>query len=194
MAPSSFLGRSALVLSAALLAACASSSGATPPKSPEPTPVTAGTTADPGPSTGSGGNGGMSTNPASDTGPVVCDLVCERAKVERRSTDDPDYHAQATNNANDVIGKMTPDLLACYKKRVAVNPAAHGFITVDIVIGPDGKVTKVETTGGAVLGEATLNCMVQRIKQGSFAPPHGGGTLRISVPFSLRRVAAGEDA
>ncbi len=51
------------------------------------------------------------------------------------------------------------DLLACYKKPVAVNPNAHGFITVDVLIEADGKVAQVETTGGAVLGEGTMACM-----------------------------------
>ncbi len=130
---------------------------------------------------------------ASKVDAPYCDLVCQRAAVEKRSGDDPDYHARATENANRVISAMEPDLLACYKKRVRANPNAHGFLTVDVVIGPDGHVLKVETTGGAVLGEATRSCIVQRIQQGVFDPPHKGGTLRIQVPFGFRRVAAGEE-
>jgi hypothetical protein len=122
-----------------------------------------------------------------------CDLVCERAQIVPRPADGPDYHAKATDNANRVLEGMHDDLLACYKKRVAVNPNAHGFITVDIVIDPEGHVRDVETTGGAILGEGTMGCIVQRIKRGSFERPHGGGTLRIHVPFSLRRVAPGEE-
>lgn len=127
-------------------------------------------------------------------GAVFCDLICEQARVVKRADDLPDYHQRATENANRVLATMQQDLLACYKQRVATNPAAHGFITVDIVIGPDGRVLKVETTGGAVLGQATMGCIVHRIERGQFDPPHGGGTLRIQVPFSLRRVAAGEEA
>lgn len=125
---------------------------------------------------------------------VFCDLVCEQARVVKRVEDDPDYHARATANANQVLSAMHPDLLACYQKRVAASPAAHGFITVDIVIGADGRVMKVETAGGAILGESTMSCMVRRIEKGAFEPPHGGGTRRIHVPFSLKRMAAGEEA
>jgi hypothetical protein len=132
--------------------------------------------------------------PAITADPVTeCDLVCERAQAVARAADEPDYNAQATANANAVLDGMHDDLLACYKKRVAANPNAHGFITVAIVIDPSGAVRTVETTGGAILGEATMSCIVQRIKRGSFEPPHGGGTLRIDVPFSLRRVAPGEE-
>jgi outer membrane biosynthesis protein TonB len=128
------------------------------------------------------------------TDPVsYCDLVCERAQAQARADDQPDYTTRATANANSVLEDMHGDLLACYKKRVAVNPNAHGFITVDIVIDASGHVQTVETTGGAILGEGTMACIVNRIKRASFEPPHGGGTLRIHVPFSLRRVAPGEE-
>ncbi len=123
-----------------------------------------------------------------------CDLVCERARLEPRTTDGPDYHEKATANANSVLEAMHDDLLACYKKRVAVNPNAHGFITVDIVIDQDGRVRNVETTGGAVLGDGTMGCIVKRIRRAEFDPPHGGGTLRIHVPFSLRRVEPGDQS
>ena len=128
------------------------------------------------------------------TDPVsYCDLVCERAQAQARANDQPDYTSRATANANSVLEDMHGDLLACYKKRVAVNPNAHGFITVDIVIDATGRVQNVETTGGAILGDGTMACIVNRIKRASFEPPHGGGTLRIHVPFSLRRVAPGEE-
>jgi hypothetical protein len=103
---------------------------------------------------------------------------------------EPDYTARETANAEAVLGTMHEDLLACYKKRLAANPAAHGYITVDIVIGPDGRVRTTETTGGAILGDATMRCIVQRIERATFEPPHGGGTLRVQVPFSLDRLAA----
>jgi hypothetical protein len=88
---------------------------------------------------------------------------------------------------------MEPDLLACYKARIVVRPAAHGFITTDILIGPDGHVRGVETTGGALLGRTTMKCITSRIERAAFDPPHGGGTLRVHVPFTLRRVAQGEE-
>jgi hypothetical protein len=125
---------------------------------------------------------------------AFCDLVCERARIVPRPADGPDYNAKATDNANAVLETMHDDLLSCYKKRVAVNPDAHGFITVDIVIDHDGRVRTVETTGGAILGEGTMGCLVQRLQRASFEPPHGGGTLRIHVPFSLRRVAPGDQS
>jgi hypothetical protein len=124
---------------------------------------------------------------------VECDLVCERAELAVKPAAEADYSVKALANANAILESMHPAMLACYKKRVAVSPNAHAFITVDIVIGPDGKVAAVETTGGALLGEGTMSCIVDQIRQATFDKPHNGGTLRIHVPFSLRRVAAGDD-
>ena len=134
-----------------------------------------------------------SAAPAPEDKKVECDLVCERAELAVKPAAQPDYTVAALQNANDVLEAMHPSMLACYKKRVAVSPNAHAFLTVDVVIGPDGHVLTVETTGGALLGDATMGCIVDQIRRAQFAPPHGGGTLHISVPFSLRRVSPGEE-
>ncbi len=177
---SSLLSSSLVSVACAALVACA---GAAPvPAVATPTSAPAPTTAPLAPTTE------VTANAQS-----YCDLVCERAQIVPRPADGPDYHEKATANANTVLEGMHDDLLSCYKKRVAVNPNAHGFITIDIVVDPDGKVRNVETTGGAVLGEKTMSCLVQRVQRASFDPPHNGGTLRIHVPFSLRRVAPGEE-
>lgn len=169
------LSASPLLLGAVLVAGCAT---ATPPPMPAIAAAPSTTTT----------NGEIARADAV----VECDLVCERAQILRHPAESPDYNAAAVANADEVLGTIHGDLLACYKKRVAVNPKAHGFITVDILIDPDGKVEDVETTGGAVLGEGTMTCLADRIKRASFAPVHGGGTQHIRVPFSLRRVAPDE--
>ena len=131
---------------------------------------------------------------ATPEGPTVaCDVVCDDAVVVPRPADGPDHHAAATEDANRVLSSMHDELLACYARRVKAAPTAHAFLTVDIVIGPDGKVRDVVTTGGALLGQEAMRCLEQTFRKGTFAAPHGGGTLRIQVPFSLRRLAPGED-
>jgi hypothetical protein len=126
--------------------------------------------------------------------PPECALHCEPAQMlPRLDPMQPDYTQEETEDAGRVLDAMRPDLLQCYARRVRAYPQAHGFITVDVVIGPDGSVRAVETTGGAVLGETTMGCIVKRIERARFAPPHGGGTLRVRVPFSLRAVRPGDD-
>jgi hypothetical protein len=110
-----------------------------------------------------------------------------------RVAPEPDYTQHEIDNATNVLSSMSVDLLACYKQRLRVNPKAHGYITVDILVGDDGRVHKVDTTGGAILGDQTMACIVHRIQQGVFDPPHGGGNIHVQVPFSLEVVAEGDE-
>jgi hypothetical protein len=148
----------------------------------------------------SSGSDNLSAQPttASSTsaGPAMCDLVCEGARVvshEIKPEESADYYTvQAVKHADEVLNAMHDDLLACYTTRLRGKPKAHGFITVNIVIGPAGNVQGIETQGGALLGNAAMTCIVDRIKRGQFDPPHGGGTMRLEVPFTLRVVAPDE--
>ena len=124
---------------------------------------------------------------------AACDLVMESAQIVPRPAELPDLHANALADANRVLANMNDDLLACYKMRVKQNPAAHAFLTTDILVGADGRVVRVDTTGGALLGDKAMACIVHRIEQAKFAPPYGGGTRHITVPFNLRKVVPGED-
>ena len=110
-----------------------------------------------------------------------------------RAAPDPDYTQREIDNANTVLASMTDDLLGCYKKRLRINPRAQGSITVDIMVGSDGRVRKVDTAGGAVLGDSTMSCIVHRIERGVFEPPHGGGNIHVQVPFTLSVVTAGDE-
>jgi len=125
---------------------------------------------------------------------VLCDLVCEQAEVLPRPADQPDYTAKATENANHVLEAMKGDLLTCYKKRILAYPQAQGFLSVQITVGDDGHVRSVSTTGGGTLGDGTIACVVKRIQRGVFEPHHGGGSMEIRVPFSMRRAVPGEEA
>ena len=133
--------------------------------------------------------------PMGDAGPLAgpaCDLVCQGAQVvshEVRPSDTADeYTTRAVEKANATLNAMHDDLLACYTTRIKSRPKAHGFLTIDIVIGPEGSVQGVETEGGALLGDAAMSCITERIRQGKFEPPHGGGTMHLQVPFILRRM------
>jgi outer membrane biosynthesis protein TonB len=106
-----------------------------------------------------------------------------------RPAPEPDYTQRETANATAVVSSMKSDLVACYKKRLRVNPLAQGAITVEIEVGEDGHVRKVDTTGASVLGQQTMACISHRIEKGAFEPPHGGGNIYVEVPFSLEVVS-----
>jgi len=152
-----------------LLAACASA----PPPPPQPAPQTTITT---------------TTSAEVDR----CELTCASPRLVVDSGEPADVQAAAIANVDNVFASLHDDLLACYRARVAVDPNAHAFLTVDIILEANGKVRDVETTGGAHLGDKGLACIVRRIKAASFEPIPGGGTRRVQVPLTLRRLAPGE--
>jgi hypothetical protein len=120
-----------------------------------------------------------------------CDLVCELPRIDASADGTADI-AQVTENATEVLEKLQPKMLACYKKRIMAKPQAHAFMMFDLLVGPDGHVKNVSTEGGALLGDQTIDCLVANVKNAAFDPPRGGGTLHIYVPFTLRRVAPGD--
>jgi len=128
--------------------------------------------------------------------PVKCDLVCGRTTIKTHAispNESADYYTtQAAEKADQTLVAMHEDLLACYEERVKNSPKAHAFLTIDIVVGPEGRVQAVETQGGALLGNKAMACIVNRIKEGEFAAPHNGGTMRLEVPVTLRTLAPGE--
>lgn len=119
-----------------------------------------------------------------------CVLVCGGAAALKVESAVPDYHAADVANADAVFASMHDDLLACYQARIKERPNAHGFLVVDVIVAPDGKVGKVETTGGALLGERAMKCIVDRVERATFDPVRGGGTLHVQVPLAFTRAPA----
>jgi hypothetical protein len=121
-----------------------------------------------------------------------CEVSCETPRIALEPGEAVDVHAAAVANVDRVFAGMHDDLLACYRARLAVDPTAHAFLTIDMVLGPDGNVRTVETTGGARLGDKGLACIVRRVKAATFDPIPGGGTRHVQVPLTLRRLGDGE--
>jgi hypothetical protein len=177
--------RTLIVVLASLIgvAGCAS---APPPRAEKPSPSKAVTAPVEAPS---------AEKTAEAPGEGRCDLVCGAATVVGHTSPQEsaeDYTTQAVETANVTLNAMHDDLLACYVARVKAYPKAHAFLTIDIVVAPDGHAQKVEVKGGALLGDGAMACIVNRVERGAFAAPPGGGTMRLEVPLTLRRMAPDE--
>jgi len=131
----------------------------------------------------------VNATPQEEPSAVECTLRCELPRVVRRAAAEPDYTQRETDNATAVLSSMKTDLASCYRKQLRVNPRAQGAITVEIEVGEDGHVRKVDTTGASVLGRQTMACISHRIEKGVFEPPHGGGNIYVEVPFTLEVVS-----
>lgn len=116
----------------------------------------------------------------------------EALPVVRRSrhSSEPDPREQAERAAAEVFRSMHADVLACYTKRLATHPKAHAAITVEVLVGQDGRPRDVATTGGALLGSAVLSCVTRKVMRSAFTPPRDGGSSRVRVPFAFHPDAA----
>jgi hypothetical protein len=133
-----------------------------------------------------------SVEPGQEASMAPCVLECGNVTAVAGAVVIPDHHAEAVANADAVFAAMHDDLVACYRPGAARDPHAHAFITVDVVLNPDGTVRSVATTGGAMLGDPGLACISRRVKRATFAPVWGGGTLHLSVPMSFKRLGPDE--
>lgn len=92
--------------------------------------------------------------------------------------------------ASAVLRELHGDLLACYRARLRTHPRAHASLDADLLVGADGRVRDVTTTGGALLGRAARRCIEGRLRRAAFVPLQGGGTSRVRVPFAFHPAAA----
>lgn len=127
-----------------------------------------------------------------ETEAPACEVSCGGAATVTAAVHGPDYHAEAVANVDEVFASMQGDLVACYKNALRRDPDARAFVQLDIVLGPDGSVWSVFATGGGRLGDAGMRCLTKRVERAHFAPVHGGGTLRVEVPLTFRRLGPDE--
>jgi hypothetical protein len=102
-------------------------------------------------------------------------------------SDGADDVTRATQNANKVLDGIRADLLACFQNRIRAKPQAEPFMRLGIVVGADGKVTDVVTSESRLVSARAVSCLGDTVRRVSFDPPRGRGTMRIEVPFTLRK-------
>ena len=98
------------------------------------------------------------------------------------------FHARtvAEDEATRIFRAMHPHLVACYAKRLVSHPNARAYLVIDVLVGADGRPRDVSTSGGALLGTDTVECVTRHVRTATFAPPENGGTSRVRIPFTFR--------
>ena len=160
-----------------VVAGCASSPppappvAATPPPAQEPQPAEPEKPA----ATASGDDSGAvaeSASAALATGPVV-------AIGDPKSAGDLDKAV-----IRRYVRRNIQKIRACYEAELANVPKLAGTLTVQFVIGRDGKVISANPSG---LGNWNVeNCVAEVIQKIEFPKPRGGGSIQVSYPFTFR--------
>jgi hypothetical protein len=71
---------------------------------------------------------------------------------------------------------------ACYERGLASNPKLAGKVDVHFVIGLDGSVRKVTTSGSTLTDKGVLRCIAARVSATRFPSP-GGDTVEVTYPI-----------
>ena len=85
-----------------------------------------------------------------------------------------------------VVRKNTKRVRALYERQLKADPNLSGKIVVKIVIGPDGKVQKVEITQDTLKDPVFAAALLKLIKRWQFPKQPGGGQLVVNYPFIFR--------
>lgn len=103
-----------------------------------------------------------------------------RARAQVKGALDPD-------DIKKVVRAHLGDVRACYNEQLSQDPQLAGRTTVQLTIGPDGKV-EVAVVAEVRPGEQPRltevgECAATRIRQWEFPKPKGGGRVVVTYPF-----------
>jgi hypothetical protein len=80
------------------------------------------------------------------------------------------------------IRRKLPDLEDCYVQRLLAEPALQGTVTTEFTINADGTTSAASASG---LHPDVERCVVKVLESIVYPKPKGGGTVKVSYPFSF---------
>ena len=107
------------------------------------------------------------------------------AKVEFPSLeyDGPEPDAASLDRVMSELKRQRPKLAACYDKWLKANPTAQGEVTLELLVGAQGRVKRARVLDGTI-SAASSECLVTTAK--SLVLPPLGADATLEVPLLLR--------
>jgi hypothetical protein len=93
-------------------------------------------------------------------------------------------HAKAIR---DVVREHAGQIRYCYEYELNRNPGIAGKLIMQWVINAEGKVISAQTESSSLNNDNVHACIAARILTWTFPKPIGGGVLKVSYPFVLKR-------
>jgi len=84
------------------------------------------------------------------------------------------------------LKSASPAIQACYERALKTKPQLRGSVDINFVVGPDGKVAHADVSDGAdaLDDSATVDCILNEIRQLAFPEPKGGRVF-LNYPLKL---------
>jgi hypothetical protein len=86
-----------------------------------------------------------------------------------------------------VLASMRGVLGVCYRQGLATNAQPVGTLRIAAALGRLGDVVRATAERSETVGDETTQCVLQRVRNATFAPPTGSG-VRVNFTVSFRRV------
>ena len=84
----------------------------------------------------------------------------------------------------DTIVRQRKDRIRlCYERQLNFKPSLSGKLTVQFVIGKEGKVLQATLSEDTMKDDAVRNCLLSEVKTWNFPKPSGGGVVTVDYPF-----------
>jgi len=81
-----------------------------------------------------------------------------------------------------VAQALQPELLACYRRGLATDPALRGPLALGVEVAADGRVTEVRAEVDGLGAPEVVTCAMQAVRGARF--PRGAARLSIPLRFS----------
>jgi hypothetical protein len=83
------------------------------------------------------------------------------------------------------LKSIAPGIHACYERALKTKPDLRGSLSINFVVGTDGKVAHADASDGEEPFDdaPTVECILAEIKKLEFPPPSGG---RVFINYPLR--------
>ncbi|MCB0357100.1 MAG: AgmX/PglI C-terminal domain-containing protein [Bdellovibrionales bacterium] len=87
-----------------------------------------------------------------------------------------------------VIKRNIGQITYCYERGLQKEPQLSGRVAIRFIIAPSGSVSLAKVHNSSLKSKSVEGCMVAKLKSWTFPKPYGNVNVKVTYPFSLRRV------
>ncbi|MCB0390045.1 MAG: AgmX/PglI C-terminal domain-containing protein [Bdellovibrionales bacterium] len=89
-----------------------------------------------------------------------------------------------------VVKRNLGQVIYCYEKGLQKEPDLSGRVAVRFIIAASGKVSFAKVHSTSLRSKPVESCIVSKLKTWKFPKPYGQVNVKVTYPFSLRRLGA----
>jgi TonB family protein len=84
-----------------------------------------------------------------------------------------------------VIGSHLAEVRSCYEQGLLVSSDLTGRVSVEFVIGPNGRVLNAGLQESTLQNPPVEDCILRAVRTWNFPSPDGGGIVAVGYPFNF---------